>query len=81
MDVWISITGTQRVEDEQQTLELTTAGQMLPTPEGGGCATTIGGQRGMEGSPPPWIFKRISQLQRSGRCIPCWCSEGRRAVR
>ena len=34
MDVLISITGTQRVDGEEETIELTTAGGMEPAGEG-----------------------------------------------
>lgn len=49
MDVLISITGIQHVDDQKETVEMTTAGQMVPTPEGWRLFYDESAASGMEG--------------------------------
>lgn len=49
MDVLISITGIQHVDDQKDTVEMTTAGQMVPTPEGWRLFYDESAASGMEG--------------------------------
>ena len=67
MAVWISITGTQHVDGQQDTVELTTAGQMLPTSEGWRLFYDESPASGMEGVTTSMdIQKDQVLLQRNG---------------
>lgn len=67
MDVLISITGIQHVDDQKDTVEMTTAGQMVPTPEGWRLFYDESVASGMEGVTTSMdIQKDQVLLQRNG---------------
>ena len=71
MDVLISITGTQRVDGEEETIELTTAGGMEPAGEGWTLTYDESAATGMEGvTTTIRVHPDEVLLERTGSCIP-----------
>ena len=70
MDVLISITGTQRVDGEEETIELTTAGGMEPAGEGWTLTYDESAATGMEGVTTTGCIRMRCCWNGPAACIP-----------